>query len=104
MVDGPNSNSRVKLVASDNCDVILLRTGEETGEGRIVQEAPENQEPVVMSLDEYMKQKEKSKAELPVRQMRKAGEGEGSFHGSKLGKKIQKKDDSDVDIYIFSII
>lgn len=69
------------------------KTGEGNNDGANAPVVPENQEPVVMSLDEYMKQKEKSKLDLPTRQMRKAGEGEGSFSGIKMGKKIQKKRD-----------
>ena len=59
--------------------------GGEEGAGEEPQEAP------TMSLEEYMSQKEKAKSGMPQRQLRKPGEGEGSFNsGVKVVKKLQK--------------
>ncbi|XP_075240551.1 uncharacterized protein LOC142335996 isoform X2 [Convolutriloba macropyga] len=72
------------------------KTGDENapvGEGGEVGGEAEPQETPVMSLDEYMNQKEKAKSGMPQLQIRKAGEGEGSFNsGVKVIKKLNKKE------------
>jgi len=55
----------------------------------------------VMSLEEYMKEKERAKSGMPQLSIRKAGEGEGSFNsGAKVIKKINKKDQTQQEGYV----